>query len=110
MSENKVVLMLIEPHAPLSEKLKAELAALAEMPDEAIDTSDIPPLEEDFWKKAVRNPFYRPPAGALSVELDADVVDWLRSSGDGSLKRLNAILRREMTRELGGDKPTKKAG
>lgn len=29
-------------------------------PDAQIDTSDIPPLGEEFFQKAVRNPFYRP--------------------------------------------------
>jgi hypothetical protein len=28
-------------------------------PDSRIDTSDIPPLTEDFFRTAVRNPFYR---------------------------------------------------
>ncbi|MGA8109641.1 MAG: hypothetical protein WBD46_17640 [Acidobacteriaceae bacterium] len=34
------------------------LAALAERPDSEIDLSDIPELDEKFWKNAVRNPFY----------------------------------------------------
>jgi hypothetical protein len=28
-------------------------------PDSQIDTSDIPPLTEDFFRRAVRNPFFR---------------------------------------------------
>ena len=44
----------------LTEERKAELMALAERPDTEIDYSDIPPLDESFWKQAVRNPFYRP--------------------------------------------------
>jgi len=42
---------------PLTDAQKAELKVLAELPDSAIDTSDIPPLDDAFWKKAVRNPF-----------------------------------------------------
>ena len=39
---------------------RCELAALAVLPDDKIDYSDIPPLTEKFWENAVRNPFYRP--------------------------------------------------
>ncbi len=41
---------------PLTDAQKAEFRALSEMPDNQIDTSDIPPLDADFWKNAVRNP------------------------------------------------------
>ncbi|HEY1731140.1 MAG TPA: hypothetical protein VGG15_05310 [Terriglobales bacterium] len=30
------------------------------MPDSSIDFSDIPPLSEEVWRDAVRNPWYRP--------------------------------------------------
>jgi hypothetical protein len=39
---------------------KAEVEALAALPDEEIDTSEIAPLTEAFWQNAVRNPFFRP--------------------------------------------------
>jgi uncharacterized protein (DUF4415 family) len=42
----------------LSEEQEAELKALAEMSDDEIDTSDIPPLDEKFWKNAIRNPLF----------------------------------------------------
>lgn len=37
----------------ISEERKAELKALAERPDSEIDYSDIPPLDETFWARAV---------------------------------------------------------
>ena len=49
----------LENPPPLTEAQKAELKALAAMPDAEIDTSDIPPLTEKFWKNAVRNPLLR---------------------------------------------------
>ena len=85
---------------PLSEEQKAELKALAEMPDSEIDFSDIPPLDEKFWKNAVRNPFYRPVKTSTTVRLDADVVAWLKSQGKGYQTRINAILREAMLRSL----------
>jgi hypothetical protein len=44
----------------LSTKLEENLKSLAAMPDDEIDYSDIPPLPDELWEKAVRNPFYRP--------------------------------------------------
>ena len=75
---------------------KAELKALAAKPESKIDCSDIPPLQEDFWKKAVRNPFYRPTKTSTTVRIDSDVLHWLRSHGKGYQSRINAILRSEM--------------
>ena len=85
---------------PLSEEQKAGLKALAEMPDSEIDFSDIPPLDEKFWKNAVRNPFYRPVKTSTTVRLDADVMAWLKSQGKGYQTRINAILREAMLRSL----------
>ena len=38
----------------LTEEQRAKLKALAEMPDNVIDYNDIAPLDEAFWKSAVR--------------------------------------------------------
>jgi hypothetical protein len=43
---------------PLTPAQRREIAALAAMPDDAIDFSDIPEVNEKFWANAVRNPFY----------------------------------------------------
>jgi uncharacterized protein (DUF4415 family) len=61
--------------------------------DSRIDTSDIAPLDQDFFARAVRNPFSRPLKQSTTVRLDADVLAWLRSQGPGYQTRLNAILR-----------------
>ena len=42
---------------PLSSAQKSELEALSASPENAIDYSDIPPLDEGFWENAVPNPF-----------------------------------------------------
>jgi hypothetical protein len=44
---------------PPTDKQKAALWTLFEIPDSAIDYSDIPPLYDAFWKNAVRNQFYK---------------------------------------------------
>ena len=81
---------------PLTRKQKAELAVLSALPDKQIDTSDIAPLTEDFWKNATRNPFYRPIKQATTVRIDADVLLWLKANGKGYQTRINAILRDAM--------------
>jgi uncharacterized protein (DUF4415 family) len=79
---------------------KAVLKALEAKPEREIDYSDIPQLREEFWKKAVRNPFYRPTKTSTTVRIDSDVLHWLRAQGKGYQSRINAILRREMLASL----------
>ncbi len=83
---------------PMTEEHKAELKTLADMPDSAIDYSDIPPLTNEFWQNAVSNPFYKPTKTHASVRIDADVMAWLKSQGKGYQTRMNAILRDAMIR------------
>jgi uncharacterized protein (DUF4415 family) len=75
---------------------KRELAALAALPDDQIDTSDIPELPPGAWKNAVRGRFYRPVKQAVSMRLDADVIAWLKKRGKGYQTRVNSILRQTM--------------
>ncbi|MFO1050249.1 MAG: BrnA antitoxin family protein [Geminicoccaceae bacterium] len=81
---------------PLTAEQEGELAALVAKPDNAIDYSDIPPLDDAFWKNAVRNPVYRPTKTSTTIRLDTDVLLWLRSQGKGYQSRINAILRQAM--------------
>ena len=86
--------------SPLTQEQKRELATLSKMSDSQIDVSDIPPLTDDFWKKAVKNPFYKPVKLATTVRVDADVLAWLKSAGKGYHTRINAILRDAMMQEV----------
>ncbi len=85
---------------PLTDEQKARLDALAAMPDSEIDFSDIPPLTEDFWKNAVRNPFYKPTKTSTTVRLDSDVLAWFKRQGKGYQTRINSVLREAMLRSL----------
>lgn len=87
---------------PLTEERQAELQALAERPDSEIDYSDLPPLDEAFWARAVPNPFYKPVKIHASVRIDADVLAWLKSQGKGYQTRMNTILREAMLRSVVG--------
>ena len=85
---------------PLTRAQKAELAALKNQPEGAINYSDIPPLTEAFWKVAEPGRFYRPVKMSTTVRIDADVLAWLRAQGKGYQSRINAILRQTMLASL----------
>ncbi|MEB2845575.1 cytoplasmic protein [Rhizobiales bacterium RZME27] len=85
---------------PLTEAQKAEIETLATTPDEQIDTSDIPELDEAFWKNAMQGRFYKPTKTATTVRVDSDVLAWLKGQGKGYQTRMNAILRRAMLADL----------
>ena len=78
------------------ESIRKELAALAAKPENEIDFSDLPPTTEQDWHGAVRGKFYRPIKQQLTVRIDADVLEWLKSQGKGYQGRLNEILRAAM--------------
>jgi uncharacterized protein (DUF4415 family) len=84
----------------LTRRQQRELAAIAALRDEQIDTSDIPELPLSAWKDAVRGRFYRPVKQAVSLRLDADVVAWLKKPGRGYQTRANGILRERMLADL----------
>ncbi|WP_375610742.1 MULTISPECIES: BrnA antitoxin family protein [unclassified Bartonella] len=86
--------------SPLTDKQRVEIEKLAVMPDSTIDHSDIPPLDDAFWKNAVRNPFYKPKKTVTTVRVDSDVLAWLKSQGKGYQTRINAILRDAMLRSM----------
>jgi uncharacterized protein (DUF4415 family) len=70
---------------------ETDWARVDAMTDEEIDTSDIPPLTEDFFKRAkVRMPKRKV---AVTVQIDPDVLDWFRAQGEDYEQRMNAALR-----------------
>jgi len=84
----------------LSASQQTELKTLAAMPDSDIDCTDIPPLSDDFWKTATKNPFYKPIKQATTVRVDSDVLLWLKGQGKGYQTRINAILREAMMQSI----------
>ena len=85
---------------PLTEKQRLQLEALAAMPDELIDTSDIPELTDEQLAQMRPASFYRPVKRQITARVDADVLAWLKAQGKGYQSRMNAILRREMLSQL----------
>jgi len=64
---------------------------LARIPDGAIDVSDVPELDEEFFREAK----LRLPKGkqSVSLRLDSDVVDWFKRQEKGYQTKINAVLR-----------------
>lgn len=76
----------------LSSTSRTNWAALEAMDDERIDYSDIPPLTEEFFKKAT----LRIPATQAEqlVQIESDVLEWFQSQGGEYKALINAVLRR----------------
>jgi uncharacterized protein (DUF4415 family) len=72
---------------------------LREMGDEDIDYSDIPKLDESFWKTATL--VMPEPKDRLTIRLDHEVVEWFKKNGRGYQTRINAILRSYMKAQSG---------
>jgi uncharacterized protein (DUF4415 family) len=66
--------------------------------DSHINFEDIPPLTDEQLARMTRLRD-RPPKIAVSVRLDARVVEWLKSKGEGHLTRINDILANVMEME-----------
>jgi uncharacterized protein (DUF4415 family) len=77
-----------------------EVESLKKLCDRPIDLPDIPEPTEADWANAARGVFYRPVKQQISIRLDSDVLQWLRSKGRGYQSRINQILRSAMTDEL----------
>jgi uncharacterized protein (DUF4415 family) len=61
------------------------------MSDDEIDTSDIPPLDDEFFQRAT----LRMPEGKSSVLLsvDSDVLEWFQKHGSEFNHLVNTALR-----------------
>ena len=85
----------------LTPKQRVEVEALANLPDEAIDTSDVPEIPD--WSGARRGLLYRPVKQQITLRLDADVVSWFRANapnGRGYQTEINRVLREHARRAL----------
>ncbi|MEA1940703.1 MAG: BrnA antitoxin family protein [Pseudomonadota bacterium] len=75
----------------LDEKARREIEALRDLPDEEIDFSDIPELDEAWFAEAE---VWTPPAKKqITLRLDEDIVAYFKEQGKGYQTRMNAVLR-----------------
>jgi uncharacterized protein (DUF4415 family) len=99
-AKSKPAVYELKPGQPLKTRQKREVQTLAAMSEDRIDTSDIPELPPGAWKKAVRGKWYRPVKQPVSIRLDADVLAWLKSKGNGYQTKVNSLLRERMLAEI----------
>jgi len=71
---------------------RTDWARIDAMPDDEIDTSDIPPLDAAFFADAkLRMPQAKP---SITIRLEPDILDWFKGQGKGYQTRINAVLRK----------------
>ena len=82
------------------------MAALAALPDESIDTDDIPEAPLSNMMSGNRGSFFRPLKTSVTIRLDADLLDWFKTHADNGKYQteINRVLRLHMQDTL------KKAG
>lgn len=77
----------------MSKISKTDWQKLATMPDNDIDTSDVAELGDDFFQRAE---LHVPPKKPITIRVDADVLGWFKSQGQGYQTRMNKLLRSYM--------------
>lgn len=82
---------------------KRDIATIAAKTNATIDFSDMPEVVD--WTGAEVGRFYRPTKRPVTIRLDDDVIDWLKSYGRGYQTRANLLLRHAM--ESSGRSTTK---
>lgn len=83
----------------LSPELQDQLDRLADLPDNKIDTTDIPEASAEAWDHARRPGLYRPIKKPVTLRLDADIVTWFKEHAHdrGYQTEINRVLRRYVT-------------
>jgi uncharacterized protein (DUF4415 family) len=95
MSKNAshIVKQTIDPKNPpaLTDEERAQLKAVAAMPDEQIDYSDAPYLPDAVWMKAAEQlPHTKK---QITLRIDAEVLEFFKNTGPRYQSRINAVLR-----------------
>ncbi len=78
----------------LTPEQRAETDALAALPDDQINTRDIP--EQRDWSDARRGALFRPVKQQITLRLDADLIEWFRrrpGREEGYQTSINRALR-----------------
>ncbi len=73
---------------------KRDIAAIAAKTDATIDFSEMPEVVD--WAGAEVGRFYRPAKRPVTIRLDEEIIDWLKSYGRGYQTKANLLLRHAM--------------
>ena len=66
---------------------KTRLSEIESLPEDAIDTSEIPELDDDFWENARRVV----PENYLQIE--HEILEWFKKQGQDYRSEINKVLR-----------------
>lgn len=69
---------------------KTRLSEIEGIPEDAIDTSEISELDDDFWVNAQRIV----PENYLQIEYE--ILEWFKGQGQDYHERINTVLRAYM--------------
>ena len=87
---------------------KRDIATIAAKTDASIDFSEMPEILD--WTGAEVGQFYRPVKRPVTIRLDGDIIDWLKTYGRGYQTKANLLLRHAMeSSQRGIAKPAKTA-
>lgn len=99
----------VEGFPEMTEEQNKQMEELASMPDSIIDTSDIPEWTDKDFANALRlngkslsesMKLYKARKVPITARIDMDILEWLKSKGEGYQTRLNTILREAMRNDL----------
>jgi len=82
----------------ISDQTRRTYASRDKSRDQVDPASPVKPPE--FWQGASIGKYYRPRKSVISLRIDDEILDWLKSKGEGHLTRINEILREHMSRDL----------
>jgi uncharacterized protein (DUF4415 family) len=93
------------PEAPAKKpRLKKKYHPLedvtSDFSDSKIDYSDTAPLGDVFLASLVCRPFNKPSLQKATIEVDSDVLMWLKDQGKDGYRRIGTILRAAMLDDL----------
>jgi uncharacterized protein (DUF4415 family) len=76
----------------MSNTSKTDWSRIDAMTDDDIDTSDIPPLTDEFFSEAkLRMP--SSPITTVSVPVDSETLTWFQSKGEDAEQHMTAALK-----------------
>ena len=79
----------------LTERERAEIAEIAALPDDEIDTVDVPEAPAENWAHARSSSAERRPKQPVTIRLDTDIVAWFRDHAPAGRyqSEINRVLR-----------------
>jgi uncharacterized protein (DUF4415 family) len=78
---------------------KKRLDALAEISDDDIDFSDIPPMTDEQMANMVRGPWTDRVMRTITLKIDDEVAEWLQENAVRKSHLINLVLKREAQRD-----------